>query len=84
MWKPQDTGERALCHLGFSENRDVQNARKHIGVHIRNQQDAILRSLALGQEGQEENKEDNLPANKTKESVYNRKMCKAQILLSGM
>ncbi|MFQ6806886.1 MAG: GntR family transcriptional regulator [Lachnospiraceae bacterium] len=40
------------------KNRDVQNARKHIGVHIRNQQDAILRSLALGQEGQEENKED--------------------------
>lgn len=29
------------------KNRDVQNARKHIGVHIRNQQDAILRSLAL-------------------------------------
>lgn len=28
------------------KNRDVQSARKHIGVHIRNQQDAILRSLA--------------------------------------
>lgn len=39
------------------KNRDVQNARKHIGVHIRNQQDAILRSLALGG-GQMENTQE--------------------------
>ena len=40
------------------KNRDVESAKKHIGVHIRNQQEAILRSLArmekAGGKGQEE------------------------------
>lgn len=39
------------------KNRDVESAQKHIGVHIRNQQEAILRSLArmekAGGKGQE-------------------------------